>query len=189
MQGMFDRALVFNSDISGWNVSSVLDMSSMFDTAQLFNSDISQWNVQSVTKMTSVFKETPRLSPCHKAAIWGSWGREQQSDAFNKHATAHLGQHLQYVCHPQRDPSPSRRTPSTLTQYVRYYGEFLLSRRRLMWGCAVGRLGGWGSGTLTVVRPTPAARRLQASLLYDMPALRCCYLTCVRHGRMRILAR
>ena len=41
--------------MSGWNVSSVEDMSSMFRGAASFNRDISGWNVSSVEYMSSMF--------------------------------------------------------------------------------------------------------------------------------------
>merc|ERR1719247_1372569 len=52
---MFSNAIVFNGDISKWDVSSVTDMSFMFSAAKLFNSDISKWDVSSVTDMLRMF--------------------------------------------------------------------------------------------------------------------------------------
>ena len=48
---MFSRASAFNGNLSGWNVSSVTDMSSMFDGASSFNGNLSGWDVSSVTDM------------------------------------------------------------------------------------------------------------------------------------------
>ena len=48
----------FNGDISGWDVSSVTDMSLMFYRAAAFNGDISGWDVSSVTNMDSIFWDT-----------------------------------------------------------------------------------------------------------------------------------
>ena len=91
---MFFKAQVFNSNIAPWNVSGVLDMSDTFRAALLFDCDISKWNVKNVATMSSMFEQTPRLSPCHKAAISVSWGRVQQSRAFT-HAGVGLEQHVQ----------------------------------------------------------------------------------------------
>ena len=55
MSGMFYGATKFNGDISGWVVSSVTKMDSMFHGAKAFNQDIGDWNVSSVTKMDGMF--------------------------------------------------------------------------------------------------------------------------------------
>jgi surface protein len=52
---MFMNAVYFNSDLSGWNVSDVTDMTSMFRNASSFNSDISTWDVSNVRSMTYMF--------------------------------------------------------------------------------------------------------------------------------------
>ena len=58
MRDMFLGASSFNADLSGWNVSSVEDMSRMFwDTA--FDGNVSSWDVSSVTDMQNMFRETP----------------------------------------------------------------------------------------------------------------------------------
>ena len=45
----------FNGNISGWNVSKVINMDSMFFSADDFNQDISSWNVSSVNNMANMF--------------------------------------------------------------------------------------------------------------------------------------
>ena len=45
----------FNQDISGWNVSNVINMSSMFRDAASFNQDLSTWDVSKVTNMDNMF--------------------------------------------------------------------------------------------------------------------------------------
>ena len=52
---MFHSAILFNSDISKWDVSSVTDMHSMFHGATSFTGDISKWDVSSVTNMWNMF--------------------------------------------------------------------------------------------------------------------------------------
>ena len=56
MSEMF-RNSQFNGDISRWNVSNVIDMSEMFRNSQ-FNGDISRWNVSNVTNMRSMFRNS-----------------------------------------------------------------------------------------------------------------------------------
>lgn len=52
---MFSGALVFNQDISGWDVSGFEGMLEMFYGAAAFNQDISGWNVANVTNMNYMF--------------------------------------------------------------------------------------------------------------------------------------
>ncbi|WP_422858325.1 BspA family leucine-rich repeat surface protein [Flagellimonas sp. S174] len=55
MEGMFDKADLFNEDIGQWNVSNVTNMRSMFFGADTFNRDLNQWNVANVTTMRDMF--------------------------------------------------------------------------------------------------------------------------------------
>ena len=66
---MFQCAVSFNGDISGWNVSSVTDMSCMFsfyipgqEAVSAFNGDISKWNVSKVTTMECMFQFNDLIS-------------------------------------------------------------------------------------------------------------------------------
>jgi hypothetical protein len=52
---LFDGALLFNSNISAWNVSSLETAQLMFSNAQKFNQDISQWPVTSLTNLACMF--------------------------------------------------------------------------------------------------------------------------------------
>jgi len=45
----------FNSDISGWNISNVTNMSSMFAGATNFNQPIGTWDTSNVTNMSNMF--------------------------------------------------------------------------------------------------------------------------------------
>ena len=60
MQAMFDGALSFNQDISGWETGSVEFMFAVFRNAESFNQNIDTngdaWDVSSVTDMTEMFK-------------------------------------------------------------------------------------------------------------------------------------
>ena len=55
MSCMFYEAKYFNKSISSWDVSSVTDMKLMFQGACNFNQDISGWDVSSVTDMEGMF--------------------------------------------------------------------------------------------------------------------------------------
>ena len=57
MESMFEYATVFNSDLSAWNVGQVTTMKSMFSYAEGFNGDLSLWNVSQVTTMESMFEQ------------------------------------------------------------------------------------------------------------------------------------
>ena len=57
MNSMFFRASNFNSDISAWDVSSVVDMTKMFADALAFNQPIGKlWDVSSVRTMGAMFQ-------------------------------------------------------------------------------------------------------------------------------------
>ncbi len=55
MEGMFNGAYIFNSDISNWDVSNVTNMNSLFNIALAFNGDISAWDVSNVITMNLMF--------------------------------------------------------------------------------------------------------------------------------------
>ena len=55
IKGMFNKATLFNGDISGWDVSKCTDMSLVFQYASAFNQDISSWDVSNVTNMYCMF--------------------------------------------------------------------------------------------------------------------------------------
>jgi surface protein len=55
MNKMFQSALAFGQDISGWDVSKVSNMSQMFYNTQAFNADIGQWDMSSVLAAEGMF--------------------------------------------------------------------------------------------------------------------------------------
>ena len=56
LNGMFQGATSFNSDISGWNTGAATRMISTFLGATSFDQDISAWDTSNVTFMTSMFQ-------------------------------------------------------------------------------------------------------------------------------------
>lgn len=52
---MFFDSANFNADLSGWDVSNVVNMGSMFNGATSFNADLSMWNVSIVTATNFMF--------------------------------------------------------------------------------------------------------------------------------------
>jgi surface protein len=52
---MFNGATAFNGDLSLWDTSKVTDMGNMFNYATNFNGDLSSWNLSAVTDITDMF--------------------------------------------------------------------------------------------------------------------------------------
>ena len=65
---MFTGATNFTSDLSGWDVSNVVNMWGTFMNATSFDSDLSSWNVASVTTFENTFNNTG-ISYFNKCAI------------------------------------------------------------------------------------------------------------------------
>jgi len=53
----FKNSPLFNSDISGWDTSELVDMTDMFDDASAFDQPIGGWDTSKVTTMASVFDD------------------------------------------------------------------------------------------------------------------------------------
>jgi hypothetical protein len=55
---MFDRSN-YSGDISGWDVSNVINMDWMFARCKTFNNDISNWDINKKCTMYSMFLACP----------------------------------------------------------------------------------------------------------------------------------
>ncbi len=84
---MFNEALSFNGDISGWNTAAVTNMSYMFAGATLFNGNISGWNTAAVTDMSLMFAGALAfnqiLSDWDTGAVTNMEGMFREATAFN----------------------------------------------------------------------------------------------------------
>ena len=56
------NVLIFNADLSSWNISSVTDICGMFYGCSSFNADISGWDISNVSNISNMFTGTP-LTP------------------------------------------------------------------------------------------------------------------------------
>ncbi|WP_400254965.1 BspA family leucine-rich repeat surface protein [Spiroplasma endosymbiont of Cleonymus obscurus] len=52
---IFQNAIAFNQSLADWNTSNVINMNSMFADALTFNQNISNWNTSNVTNMNKMF--------------------------------------------------------------------------------------------------------------------------------------
>ena len=88
MSEMFMEATSFNGDLSSWDVSGVTDMSQMFSRADSFNGDLSSWDVSGVTDMTSMFWENQAfngdLSSWDVSGVTDMSGMFSHANSFNQ---------------------------------------------------------------------------------------------------------
>ena len=61
MSYIFYSNKAFDIDLSGWDTINVKHMSAMFLLAIIFNQDLSTWNVSEVTSMHNIFGGVQRL--------------------------------------------------------------------------------------------------------------------------------
>ena len=105
MEYMFGRAQRFNGDLSSWDVSNVRTMQTMFYYAMRFNSDIGQWDVSNVENMYGM------VSCC--------WG-DRESGRMRVWEFAHTSSALLYFLSSHQKISHSN-PPYLLTQTTVYW--------------------------------------------------------------------
>lgn len=77
---MFNGAIVFDQDISGWDVSSVNNMSLMFLDARAFDQNLSPWNISNVSDMVDMFDGVTLSTPNYDALLIGWSGLPLNND-------------------------------------------------------------------------------------------------------------
>jgi hypothetical protein len=68
MAEMFREAAVFDSDLSEWDVSGVEDTSYMFYQARAFSGDVSSWDVSNIKRMNAMLQQAASFD--HSLASW-----------------------------------------------------------------------------------------------------------------------
>ncbi len=88
MSSAFRGAILFNGDVSGWDVSNITNMNSMFSTNDVFNQDLSSWDVSKVTQMGSMFSNTKafngNISPWNVEQVLSFESMFNGAEVFNQ---------------------------------------------------------------------------------------------------------
>jgi surface protein len=94
LSGCFQNCSNFNSNISGWDTTNVVNMSSMFNNATAFNINISSWNTSNVTNMTSMFEKSNTFN--QNVSSWDTSKVTDMSGTFREARSFNNGE-LGYV--------------------------------------------------------------------------------------------
>ena len=78
---MFQSAILFNGDISNWNVSRVTTFDNMFNNATTFNQNIGSWNVTNGTNMAAMFQNATAFN--QNIGSWNVGNVTNMSAMFN----------------------------------------------------------------------------------------------------------
>jgi surface protein len=86
MSNMFYGAINFNSNISGWDTSSVTNMQQMFRGAMSFNQDLSAWDVSAVYDFSGMFRGASSFN--QDLSIWDTSVATTLADMFRDATSA-----------------------------------------------------------------------------------------------------
>lgn len=84
---MFSDCNYFNSDISGWDVSRIINMNSIFVNCTNFNQDLSKWNTSKALYMESVFESSGfngDISGWDTSRVYGMSSMFKNNTVFNQ---------------------------------------------------------------------------------------------------------
>jgi len=72
MRNIFQGAINFNGDITGWDVTKAHNMSNIFNGATSFNQNLSSWSVYNVTDMRNMFFDASSYNNGGQALDWSA---------------------------------------------------------------------------------------------------------------------
>ena len=100
---MFRGADSFNSPVSHWDTSGIINMASLFHELPNFNQDLSTWDTSSVTTMSAMFATTNDFN--QDISGWDTSSVSDMSAMF--HAATSFNQNLSSWCVPSIGSEPS----------------------------------------------------------------------------------
>ena len=63
LNNTFRDCVLFNGDVSGWDMSGTTSANSFFYGCTVFNQDVSSWDVSNITNIGSIFRDCAALNP------------------------------------------------------------------------------------------------------------------------------
>ena len=82
MRELFSNNITFNTDISFWDTSNVIQMDKMFYNASIFNQNIGNWNTGKVKSMNAMFKKAVLFN--NNIKFWDTSKVENMNEMFSK---------------------------------------------------------------------------------------------------------
>ena len=82
MRELFSNNITFNTDISFWDTSNVVQMDKMFFNASTFNKDIGDWDTGKVKSMNAMFKKAALFN--NNIGFWDTSKVENMIELFSE---------------------------------------------------------------------------------------------------------